>query len=140
MGGIVLVGGRDLKAGMLCGSVLGRRRAAKRQRRVLQAYVCISALQVAALPNRRGSCQACMRPDVLHACAGTATGASPALAPYYSYWEQAVFNALTVMVLRALEALHGLLACDVPLFRVRGGVDGAHRGTCPLCGRDLHVP
>lgn len=40
---------------------------------------------------------------------GTNTGKSAQLAGYYSYWEMAVFNALVLMVLRALENLHKLL-------------------------------
>jgi dynein heavy chain, axonemal len=53
--------------------------------------------------------------------AGTNNGRAPQLAGYYAYWEQAVFNALAVMLLRALERLHGMLgpAAKQPLFRVR---------------------
>ncbi len=55
--------------------------------------------------------------------AGTNSGKAPALAGYYSFWEQAVFNALVLMVLRALQRLHTLLSSSSskPLFRVSGG-------------------
>lgn len=51
--------------------------------------------------------------------AGSNTGKSPQLAGYYSYWEMAVFNALVLMVLRALEKLHAMLSsAKKPLFKV----------------------
>jgi hypothetical protein len=51
--------------------------------------------------------------------AGSNTGKSPQLAGYYSYWEMAVFNALVLMVLRALEKLHTMLSsAKKPLFKV----------------------
>lgn len=52
--------------------------------------------------------------------AGTNNGRSAQLAGYYSFWEQAVFNALTIMLLRALDRLHALFgpAARQPLFRV----------------------
>lgn len=52
--------------------------------------------------------------------AGTNTGKSPQLTGYYGYWEMAVFNALVLMVLRALEKLHKLLRSsgNMPLFKV----------------------
>ncbi|WIA10356.1 hypothetical protein OEZ85_010548 [Tetradesmus obliquus] len=50
--------------------------------------------------------------------AGSNTGKSPQLAGYYSYWEMAVFNALVLMVLRALEKLHAMLSsAKKPLFK-----------------------
>jgi hypothetical protein len=53
--------------------------------------------------------------------ANTNNGRSPQLAGYYSFWEQAVFNALTLMLLQALGRLHRLFgpAAKQPLFRVR---------------------
>lgn len=53
--------------------------------------------------------------------AGTNNGRSPQLASYFFYWEQAVFNALAVMLLRGLERLHTMLGPSArqPLFRVR---------------------
>lgn len=53
--------------------------------------------------------------------AGTNSGKSPQLTGYYSYWEMAVFNALVLMVLKALEKLHNMLRSSGkrPLFKVR---------------------
>eukprot|EP00879_Flechtneria_rotunda_P032592 GHRR01035825.1.p1 GENE.GHRR01035825.1~~GHRR01035825.1.p1 ORF type:complete len:221 (+),score=76.57 GHRR01035825.1:1552-2214(+) len=53
--------------------------------------------------------------------AGSNTGKSPQLAGYYTYWEMAVFNALVIMVLRALEKLHSMLGGPTkrPMFKVR---------------------
>lgn len=52
--------------------------------------------------------------------AGTNTGKSPQLAGYYQYWEMAVFNALVLMVLKALEKIHNMLSSlgKKPLFKV----------------------
>lgn len=62
--------------------------------------------------------------------AGSNNGRSPQLASYYFFWEQAVFNALAVMLLRGLERLHAMLgpAARQPLFRV-GGRGVGHRGS-----------
>ncbi len=53
---------------------------------------------------------------------GTNSAQAPSLAAYYTYWEQAVFNGLAVMVLSALEQLHALMmkegSKETPLFRV----------------------
>jgi hypothetical protein len=51
--------------------------------------------------------------------AGTNTGKSPQLAGYYTFWEQAVFNALIVMVLKGLDKLHSYMRSGQPLFKVR---------------------
>jgi hypothetical protein len=52
--------------------------------------------------------------------AGSNTGKSPQLAGYYGYWEMAVFNALALMVLRALEKLHTMLtSAKKPPFKVK---------------------
>jgi hypothetical protein len=61
----------------------------------------------------------CRHAQVEELVAGTNTGKSPQLAGYYSYWEMAVFNALALMVLRALEKLHTILSsAKKPLFKV----------------------
>jgi dynein heavy chain len=54
--------------------------------------------------------------------AGTNNGRSGQLAGYYLFWEQAVFNALAVMLLRGLDRLHAMFgpAARQPLFRVGG--------------------
>ena len=52
--------------------------------------------------------------------AGSNTGKSPQLGGYYSYWEQAMFNALVLMVLRGLEHLHECMRGKKPLFKVNG--------------------
>ena len=59
-------------------------------------------------------------PQVEELVAGTNNGRSPQLAGYYAYWEQAVFNALAVMLLRALERLHAMFgpAAKQHLFMV----------------------
>jgi hypothetical protein len=53
--------------------------------------------------------------------AGTNTAKCGQLAGYYSFWEMAIFNALVLMVLRALEKLHSMLGTSAkqPLFKVR---------------------
>jgi dynein heavy chain len=53
--------------------------------------------------------------------AGSNTGKSPQLAGYYSYWEQAMFNALVLMVLRGLGQLHECMKGKKPLFKVSRG-------------------
>ena len=52
--------------------------------------------------------------------AGTNNGRSPQLAGYYAFWEQAVFNALAVMLMHSLDRLHTMFgpAAKQPLFRV----------------------
>jgi dynein heavy chain len=52
--------------------------------------------------------------------AGSNNGRSPQLAGYYAFWEMAVFNALALMLLRALDRLHAAYgpAARQPLFRV----------------------
>jgi hypothetical protein len=61
-----------------------------------------------------------MNRQVEELVAGSNNGRSPQLAGYYSYWEQAVFNALTLMLLRGLDRLHSMFgpAANQPLFRV----------------------
>jgi hypothetical protein len=71
--------------------------------------------------------------------AGTNNGRSPQLAGYYSFWEQAVFNALAVMLLRGLDRLHTMFgpAAKQPLFRVSPAcwlpapVGQSERRSCP---------
>ena len=59
-------------------------------------------------------------PQVEELVAGTNNGRSPQLAGYYAYWELAVFNALAVKLLRALERLHAMFgpAAKQHLFMV----------------------
>lgn len=69
--------------------------------------------------------------------AGTNNGRSPQLAGYYAFWEQAVFNALAVMLLRGLDRLHSILgpSAKQPLFRVSRPRNSAQRPSCSV----LHV-
>lgn len=76
------------------------------------------------LPNRSPMSQ------IEELVAGSNNGRSPQLASYYFFWEQAVFNALAVMLLRGLERLHAMLgpAARQPLFMVGGGRAWGRRG------------
>lgn len=51
---------------------------------------------------------------------GTSSGKAPALAPYYLYWERAVFGALNAMVINAMRAL---VAMTAPRKGAPGGKD-----------------
>uniref|UniRef100_A0A383W4S5 Dynein-1, subspecies f n=1 Tax=Tetradesmus obliquus TaxID=3088 RepID=A0A383W4S5_TETOB len=64
--------------------------------------------------------------------AGSNTGKSPQLAGYYSYWEMAVFNALVLMVLRALEKLHAMLSsAKKPLFKLKTSLQNSEVAIAP---------
>jgi hypothetical protein len=69
--------------------------------------------------------------------AGTNTGKSPQLTGYYTFWEQAVFNALIVMVLKGLDKLHSYMRSGQPLFKVSLGVHqvkvSTSTGSAVLC-------
>ena len=41
------------------------------------------------------------------------------MAAYYTFWEQAVFNALALMALHSLEALHKTFSGGSALLKVR---------------------
>jgi dynein heavy chain len=41
--------------------------------------------------------------------ASTNSGKSPLLSSYYSYWERALFNALNLMVLKAMSTLQAMM-------------------------------
>jgi dynein heavy chain len=58
--------------------------------------------------------------------AKTATGYSPVLAVYYHYWERAIYNAVTKMILRSMATFMGLLQCKEgpPLFKVLVSLNG----------------
>jgi dynein heavy chain len=68
--------------------------------------------------------------------AGSNGGRAPALAGYYSYWEMVIFNSLVLMVVHALERLHGLLtgAARRPLFKARSRA--GHAPHLCLCSFD----
>ncbi|XP_021113285.1 dynein heavy chain 10, axonemal isoform X2 [Heterocephalus glaber] len=48
----------------------------------------------------------------------TNTGHAPKLASYYEYWESRVYDVLTRLVLRNLQAFNALVLGSIPLFRV----------------------
>lgn len=67
-------------------------------------------------------CSACAAPSFLQ----TQQQLSRVLTLWLQH-KQAVFNALALMVLRALDSLHGLLAEGGPLFKVLGGAGTSRR-------------
>jgi dynein heavy chain len=63
--------------------------------------------------------------------AKTATGCSPVLFPYYSFWERKLYNAIVTMLLSSMSVFMGMLQCKdtAPLFKL----------TVALNGKDLSV-
>ena len=63
--------------------------------------------------------------------AKTATGYSPVLFPYYSFWEKKLYNAIITMLLSSMSVFMGMLQCKdtAPLFKL----------TVALNGKDLSV-
>ena len=63
--------------------------------------------------------------------AKTATGYSPMLTAYYSFWEKKMYNAIVQMILSSMAVLMGMLQCkdSQPLFKL----------TILLNGKDLSI-